>query len=189
MDGVAGIFLSVALYTKGRSLQIHNAGVDFKLMFGRERSLLNALPYYHLDYQEQLSGNPEQRWTYRLTIDGKWEPNLFNFYYRIYARLVADIDIPFQLDNDAIRKGETHVHEALREALVNALVHVDHLSSRPIVIIRCPDVFLFQNPGRLRIPLHRLYEGGVSDPRNPNLQKRIIGGSLSSTTKSSVTGL
>ena len=141
------------------------------LMFGKERSILDALPHYHLDYQEQLSKDPEQRWTYRLTVDGKWEPNLFNFFHRTYARLTIDTDVPFQLVNGSIRKGETHVQEALREALVNTLIHADHLSSRPIVIIKRPDSFFFQNPGRLRIPLQRLYEGGVSDPRNPNLQK------------------
>lgn len=141
------------------------------LMFGKERSILDALPHYHLDYQEQLSADPDQRWTYRLTLDGSWEPNLFNFYYRVYGRLVSNLDVPFQLDKETIRRGETHVHEALREALVNTLIHADHLSSRPITVIKRPEVFQFSNPGRLRIPLSRLYEGGVSDPRNPNLQK------------------
>ncbi|OIP15112.1 MAG: transcriptional regulator [Betaproteobacteria bacterium CG2_30_59_46] len=141
------------------------------LMFGKERSLLDALPHFHLDYQEQLSSNPEERWTYRLTPDGKWVPNLFNFYYRVYPRLVEGIDVPFKLDKAATRLEETHVHEALREALVNTLIHADHQSSRPINVIKRPDTFIFMNPGRLRIPREQLYQGGVTDPRNPNLQK------------------
>jgi ATP-dependent DNA helicase RecG len=141
------------------------------LMFGRERSLLDGLPHYQLDYQERFSDDPETRWTYRLTLDGRWEPNLYNFYYRVYGRLVNDLDVPFQLDKDAVRRGETHVHEALREALVNTLIHADHQSTRPIGVVKLSDGFLFSNPGRLRIPLQRLYEGGVSDARNPNLQK------------------
>jgi ATP-dependent DNA helicase RecG len=141
------------------------------LMFGCERSILDALPHYQLDYQERLSDDPDTRWTYRLTLDGKWEPNLFNFYYRVYGRLVNDLDVPFQLDRDAVRRGETHVHEALREALVNTLIHADHRSTRPIVVVKLTNSFSFSNPGRLRIFLERLYEGGVSDPRNPNLQK------------------
>jgi ATP-dependent DNA helicase RecG len=141
------------------------------LMFGRERSLLDALPYFHLDYQEQLSADPEERWTYRLTLDGKWAPNLFNFYYRVYPRLVDGLDVPFKLDKSATRLEETHVHEALREALVNALIHADHVSSRPLNVIKRPDAFIFMNPGRLRIPREQLYRGGVTDPRNPNLQK------------------
>lgn len=138
------------------------------LMFGSERSLLDALPHYHLDYQEQLSADPEQRWTHRITVDGKWAPNLFNFYYRVYPRLVEGLDVPFKLDPQATRIAETHVHEALREALVNTLIHADHQSSRPITVIKRQDAFVFFNPGRLRIPREALYQGGVSDPRNPN---------------------
>lgn len=73
------------------------------LMFGKERSILDALPHFHLDYREQFSTDPEVRWSYRLTIDGKWPPNLFNFYYRIYPRLVENIDVPFKLDKNATR--------------------------------------------------------------------------------------
>ncbi|MDT9189129.1 MAG: putative DNA binding domain-containing protein [Limnospira sp. PMC 894.15] len=141
------------------------------LMFGRESSILDALPNFQLDYQELLSDDPETRWTYRLTLDGKWEPNLFNFYYRVYNRLVNDLEVPFKLDRDAVRRGETHVQEALREALVNTLIHADHQSTRPLKIIKYPNRFLFSNPGCLRISRQQLYEGGVSDPRNPNLQK------------------
>ncbi|SBT07996.1 conserved hypothetical protein [Candidatus Accumulibacter aalborgensis] len=141
------------------------------LMFGAERSLLDASPHYHLDYQEQLSDDPEQRWTFRLTVDGKWAPNLFNFYYRVYPRLVDGLAVPFKLDDRATRVDETHVHEALREALVNTLVHADHQSSRPITVIKRRDAFVFFNPGTLRIPREALYQGGVSDPRNPSLQK------------------
>ena len=110
-------------------------------------------------------------------LDGKWEGNLFNFYYRVYGRLVQDLDVPFILDQDAMRKDETHVHEALREVLVNTLIHADHLSSRPITILKFKDRFEFSNPGRLRIPIDLLYDGGVSDPRNPNLLKmfKMIG--------------
>jgi ATP-dependent DNA helicase RecG len=140
-------------------------------MFGSERSLLDALPHYHLDYQEQLSADPEQRWSHRITVDGKWAPNLFNFYYRVYPRLVEGLDVPFKLDRQATRIAETHVHEALREALVNTLIHADHQSSRPITVVKRQDAFVFFNPGRLRIPREALYQGGVSDPRNPNVQK------------------
>ncbi|WP_292805397.1 N-6 DNA methylase [Nostoc sp. NMS7] len=86
-------------------------------------------------------------------------------------RLVNDINVPFQLDRDAVRRGETHVHEALREALVNSLIHADHISTRPLVVTKFTNSFLFYNPGRLRISLEQLYDGGISDPRNPNLQK------------------
>ncbi|MDF2867331.1 MAG: transcriptional regulator [Gammaproteobacteria bacterium] len=144
------------------------------LMFGRERSILDALPWYHVDYQERLSDDPDERWTYRLTVDGKWQANLFNFFFRVYPRLVADLDLPFKLDEYAVRLGETPVHVAVREALVNTLIHADYQTSKPIIVVKKRDEFIFDNPGLLRISLEKLYlDGGVSDPRNPHLQKML----------------
>ncbi len=40
-------------------------------------------------------------------------------------------------------------------------------------MIKRQDAFVFFNPGRLRIPREALYQGGVSDPRNPNVQKML----------------
>ncbi len=141
------------------------------LMFGRERSLLDALPRFQLDYQEKDTEDPEERWQYRLTVDGRWQPNLVNFYYRVFPRLVDGLDVPFRLDREGVRRGETHVHEALREALVNTLVHADHEEAPGVLVRRTPNGFLFRNAGRLRVPLAQLYDGGVSNPRNPSLQK------------------
>jgi ATP-dependent DNA helicase RecG len=54
-------------------------------MFGKEQSILDAFPHYHLDYQEHLSDDPEVRWTFRLTLDGRWEGNIFNFYALLFT--------------------------------------------------------------------------------------------------------
>lgn len=96
------------------------------LMFGRDETLREGVPGYHVDYRERLSDDPAERWSDRLTADGTWQPNLFQFYLRVVQRLVADLKLPFQLDADLFRKGETEVHEAIREALVNALIHADY---------------------------------------------------------------
>ncbi|BAQ61915.1 hypothetical protein GM3708_2321 [Geminocystis sp. NIES-3708] len=141
------------------------------LMFGKELSITQALPHYHLDYQERLSIDPEKRWTYRITLDGRWQGNLFNFYYRVYDRLVRDLDLPFKLGEYSVREGETHVHQALREALSNCLIHADHYSTKPLKIVKLKDIFFFSNPGRLRIPITKFYQGGITDPRNPHLQR------------------
>ena len=147
------------------------------LMFGKERSLQDALPHYYLDYQEKFSTDPNIRWDYRITLDGRWQPNLFNFYYRVYQRLIQNIQAPFRLDHQATRQDESHVHQALREALVNTLVHSDHEVEKTISITQQKDAYSFRNAGRLRVPREQLYRGGVSDPRNPNLLKmfQLIG--------------
>ena len=124
------------------------------LMFGKDEAIRDpaAIPEYHLDYREKLSDDPSVRWTDRLTIDGTWVANLFQFYQRVIQRLTADLKIPFQLGADLFRKDDTIVHEAIREALVNALIHADYRGQGGIVIEKYRDRFELSNPG-LAAPL------------------------------------
>lgn len=86
------------------------------LMFGQMRAIQEVLPNYMLDYQERAEPRTENRWIDRLTLDGKWSGNLYDFYRKVYAKLTADLKVPFKLEKGE-RKDETPVHEALREAL------------------------------------------------------------------------
>lgn len=104
-----------------------------------------------------------------MTPDASWSGNIFDFYRRVYPKLAADLKVPFQLVGDR-RVDETDVHKALREALVNTLVHADYSGSIPIRIIKSPGSFDFRNPGLLRIPTDEIYRGGTSDCRNRRLQ-------------------
>ncbi|MDN5081981.1 RNA-binding domain-containing protein [Aliarcobacter butzleri] len=164
-------------YKEDRKSNIEGITLAGLLMFGKETSILEAFPHFHLDYQENFSDDPEVRWTHRITSDGRWECNIFNFYMRVYNRLIQDIEVPFSLNREGIRQGETHVHEALREALVNTLVHANHQSTKSITVIKTKDYFSFRNPGRLRISLEQVYQGGISDVRNPYIQRmfQLIG--------------
>ena len=121
-------------WRKDRMSGIEGLTVAGLLMFGKEEALREALHQYQADYREKLSDDPEVRWTDRLTLDGTWAGNLFQFYLRIIQRLAADLKLPFQLDRDLFRKGETVVHEAIREALVTADIEsgVDNARMRQI---------------------------------------------------------
>jgi len=140
------------------------------LMFGKEETLREALPQYNVDYREKLSDDPDIRWTDRLTLDGTWPGNLFQFYLRVIQRLAADLKIPFQLDENLFRKDETPVHEAIRETLVNALIHADHQGMGGIVVEKYRDRFEFSNPGSLLVSFEQLLRGNVSECRNKALQ-------------------
>jgi ATP-dependent DNA helicase RecG len=81
---------------------------------------------------------------------------------------------PFALGEDAVRKGETPFHRAIREATVNSLIHAAYRAGGSIVIERRRDAFIFQNPGRFLTPIDRIISArdvaeGLSDPRNPLL--------------------
>ncbi len=146
------------------------------LMFGKLRSILDAFPYYVVDYRELPFPEDEGRWLDRLTTDGSWPGNLLEFHLRTMKRLVQDLKIPFRLEG-ASRRDEARVHEALREALTNTLIHADYSGSIPILVIKRSDLFGFRNPGVMRIPVEEASRGGLSDCRNRNLQKmfQLIG--------------
>lgn len=67
------------------------------LMFGNWIAIQEAVPHYFLDYQERPEAKTELRWVDRLVPDGTWTGNLFEFYRRVYRKLIADLKIPFAL--------------------------------------------------------------------------------------------
>ena len=141
------------------------------LMFGNLHAILDAVPYYVVDYQERPYPASEQRWIDRVTTDGTWSGNLYDFFRRVFRKLTADLKVPFRLERNIKRIDEDHVHEALREALVNTLIHADFTDRIPILIVKRKDYFGFRNPGGLRLPIDLVLQGGHSDCRNRRLQK------------------
>lgn len=139
------------------------------LMFGHLTAIKEAYPHYMLDYQERPEPRVELRWVDRLTLDGAWSGNVFDFYRRVIRKLTTDLKIPFALEGDQ-RQDDTSVHKALREALVNTLVHADYSGRASILIVKRPDMFGFRNPGLMRVPLDIALDGGSSDCRNRLLQ-------------------
>jgi len=139
------------------------------LMFGHEYDIVREFPHYFLDYQEKLSS--ETRWTHRLvSSSGDWSGNLYDFFFRVYPRITADLPIPF-VTQGGNRQDETKLHLALREVLTNCLVHSDFYERQGVVIIKNEDNIQFANPGDVRIGLKEALAGGVSDPRNSTLLK------------------
>jgi predicted HTH transcriptional regulator len=58
------------------------------------------------------------------------------------------------------------MHDALREALANALIYADYNERRGIVIEKRKGKIVISNPGALRIAKAEAISGGISDPRN-----------------------
>jgi ATP-dependent DNA helicase RecG len=146
------------------------------LMFGQMSVIQEILPNYMLDFQERSEARAERRWIDRLTLDGKWSGNLYDFYRKVYLKLTADLKVPFQLEKGE-RQDETPVHVALREALANVLVHADYSDRASVLVVKRPDMFGFRNPGLMRIPVEVALHGGEPDCRNRNLHKmfRFVG--------------
>ena len=123
--------------------------------------------HYHVDYQE--ISNQGSRWIDRIYPDGTWEANLFQFFHRVWPKLSFSLPKPFLLENGR-RRDEGAIHEALREAFANSIIHADYRGQGGIVIKKYPDRFLFVNPGYMLVPLEQYYKGGCSVPRNTTIQ-------------------
>ncbi len=169
-----GLLLKLGGWRRDRESGLEGLTVAGLLMFGRDETLREGIPGYHVDYRERLSPDPAVRWSDRLTADGAWQPNLFQFYLRVAGRLIADLKLPFQLDADLFRKGETEVHEAIREALVNALIHADYNGQGGVVVEKFRDAFEFSNPGTLLVSFDQMLRGNVSECRNKSLQTMFM---------------
>jgi len=164
-EDVIGLLRKLGGWRRDRKSGQDGPTVAGLLMFGKAQAIgdPDAVPQYHLDYRERYSEDPEVRWTDRLTIDGTWEANLFQFYQRVIRRLVSDLKTPFELDTSSLfRKDDTVVHEAIREAMVNALIHADYRGQGGIVVDKYPARFEISNPGSLLVSmaqrLRRLYQ-------------------------------
>lgn len=168
-----GFLRSIGAWRRDRETSRNGLTVAGLLMFGRSESIVEEFPEYFLDYQERDTSKAEMRWTDRVTIDGTWSGNVFDFFRIVYRKLISNLKIPFVLRGGQ-RKAETPIHVALREALVNALVHADYGGRASIYIVKRPDMFGFRNPGLMRIPISQAIEGGESDGRNRLLQSMFL---------------
>lgn len=166
---VRGFLESVGAVGRNREEGYSGVRLAGLLMFGRAEVIRDALPHYMIDYQERPEPKAEKRWVDRLVPDGTWSGNVYDFYRRVYQKLTADLKVPFQLQ-EGQRIDDTPVHEALREALVNTLIHADYSGRISVLVVKRPDMFGFRNPGRMRIPPEIAVLGSNSDCRNRRLQ-------------------
>ena len=138
------------------------------LMFGKFQSIQDEFPHYALDYQERPEAKMDKRWIDRVWLDGSWSGNLYDFFRIVYPKLTAGLKVPFAL-KEGLRNEDTPIHEALREALANTLIHADYRQRARVLVVRRPDMFGFQNPGDMRIPIEWALRGDEPDSRNKRL--------------------
>lgn len=143
------------------------------LLLGVPDALRDWRSHHMIDFRVIPQGlDGDTRWADRVV----WEGNLLGAFDTIYPRLTQGLPVPFRLEGGR-RVDETYAHVALREALVNLLVHADYAESTPSLIIQSAEGYSFRNPGSSRVPEQDLLNGDCSDPRNPELVKmfRLIG--------------
>ena len=147
------------------------------LMFGKGLSIRERFDNFRMDYIDFCNLIGEERYSDRLTYDGRWENNLYQFFSRVIPKVTFDLPRPFRMEGIQ-RVDDTPQHKAVREAFTNAIIHSDFIMESGILRIeKHDDKLVFRNPGLLRLPIEQIYEGGVSFARNPKIQNmlRMVG--------------
>lgn len=159
-------------YRRERETGTEGLTVAGLLLFGTEEALREWRTRHFIDYRLALSEDSETRWDDRVP----WEGNLLGAFEAIYPKLTEGQPVPFRLEGGT-RIDQSPVHVALREALVNLLVHADYAERQASLIKRTGDAYVFRNPGSSRVSENDLLTGDRSDPRNPTLVKmfRLVG--------------
>ena len=164
-------------YTIDRSNGKEGLTLAGLLMFGKGLPVRERFSNFRMDYVDLTHLQGDMRYSDRLTYDGTWENNLYNFFRKVLTKLTSDLKRPFRLEGMQ-RNDDTPAHKAIREALTNSIIHADFFLSGSILRIEKHDsCFCFRNPGTLKLPVSQIYEGGSSKARNPRIQNmlRMIG--------------
>ena len=144
------------------------------LVFGKEDTINNVLSDFRIDYLEIMGTSYDDapsRYNYRLPR----EENIYDYYFSIFERLFKKIEIPFKLKG-AFRDENQPQVAAIREALVNLLMHADYFSPAKPRIRVFLDRIEFFNPGSLPKDIEYILKEDFSMPRNPVVARifRII---------------
>jgi ATP-dependent DNA helicase RecG len=134
------------------------------LAFGTEDAIQQTFCNHKIDYLEIRGtsyGDAPERYTYRLTSEG----NLYDAFFDIYDRLYKKIEIPFKLEGP-FRDDNPPQLKAVREALVNLLMHSDFFSNGSPRIRVFTDRIEFFNPGCLPKRIEDIIKEDFSFPRN-----------------------
>lgn len=164
-------------YKMDRSKNIEGLTIAGLLMFGKGIAIRDRFSNLMMDYRDESHATNDMRWGDRVTYDGTWENNLFNFFMKVSPKLSADLKKPFVLDNQQ-RVDDTPIHKAIREAFVNMIIHSDYLlDSGTLKILKKQDEYIFTNPGSLKLSVEEIFKGGNSKSRNPAMQLmlRMVG--------------
>jgi ATP-dependent DNA helicase RecG len=156
-----GVTHAAALFLGGRKLigRLKPAGiVDFRQI--------------RLPWAQEV---PAHRYDDRLLSEG----NLVETLQAVLGKILNLVPNPFRLDPRTLRReAQAPEYPALREALVNLLIHQDYADQhRTARVVWYTDKTVFDNPGDSFVSVAEMLDGGVSDLRNPRIARlmRLIG--------------
>jgi ATP-dependent DNA helicase RecG len=140
------------------------------LFLGKNEEICNHIDDFRVDYLEIPGTNYRDAAT-RYTFRIQEQENLWEYYFALFQRLKLYANTPYTIGEMGIGHEDTKELDALREALVNLLIHTDYFSPMKPRIRVFTNRIEFENPGALPRPLEQLLKADESLPRNPVLAK------------------
>lgn len=139
-------------------------------MFGKREIIERNFPDFWIDLLEipgTSYSDAKTRYTFRLD---EYE-NLWEYYFECFARLKQRIDIDFSINDQGFGQEQSPGLIAIRETLVNMLIHADYFNPTHPRIRIFSNKIEFYNPGGFPKPLEEIKNKDISLPRNPILTK------------------
>ena len=140
------------------------------LFMGNNLAINKTFPDFRIDFLEipgTSYADAKTRYTFRL----EEQENLWEYYFAIIDRLKRQVDMPFKMNELGIAVEDSPQFDAIREALVNMLMHSDFFSSAKPRVRVFSDRIEFENPGAFPRSIDTLLKKDISIPRNPVLAK------------------
>lgn len=138
------------------------------LLFGKFNSIITIFPNFFLDFIIKPNANNVDYEDRIYTSSEKGHPqNIFSFFNQVSSKIESHIKNKFELKGMTRKDSSTNLLTAIREGLVNTLVHADYAAHIQIKISLYNNYIQFDNPGEMRVSSKRFMVGGVSEARNP----------------------
>lgn len=148
------------------------------LMFGKSVTIHQVFPNFRFDYLNLIGIEPgsSMKWNDRLTDDGRWVDNIYNFLTLALNKLLLTLPSEGRLKG-VVRIDGGELFEGVREGFINTLTYCDYWLGGVLRIDRRTDRIVMRNPGTLRISPERIYDGDYTQARNSTIQKmlRMVG--------------
>lgn len=147
------------------------------LLFGKTDRIRDRFPAYELNlfvHHQRARKEQPTRWDDRKTF----EANLIQTYLAVMNAVKERVEIPYLLRDDQMtRTEEVPFVVALREAVVNLLIHRDYFDTTQARLRVYADRIELFNPGAAPRPVEEIIANAVTAPRNPVIARvfRVAG--------------
>ena len=120
-------------YTKNRQTGKEGLTVAGLMMFGTGLAIRERFGNFRMDYLDMSHLEGEERYRDRLTYDGRWENNLYQFFRIVMPKLTFDLPHPFHMEGYQ-RVDDTPQMKAVREGFTNSIIHSDLFFNSSLII-------------------------------------------------------